>query len=468
MTEAEIEAEVQKRLGGGSSSPLPEAKPARAQWESVNPGGDYDAAMKNRDAWPMSAPADDPEAARFAETRAKLLAAEKEIQNKSQQEDSGSFSAAKSIYNSLPEGAKPVALAATGWAAGKALRGVLPQEHVIGTPEYYRAQDQNQALAQSSKAADSAARSAIERQSILEQQRAAAQTQHQTHLDELNRAHMEHINAQALNTDEEIARRLGVPAGAVAKPDLTPQPRGGEATSNYALKHGATEAEARLVPSASAMQQQNIPAQQKAWEKTSVIAPEFDSYKEHPLLLGPEGKSIVRERLTKELQHKTKEEIKRELIRQEIARQKAEALLKYEIAQENARLSAKAALAASKAHEAHMATTAGLNEEANQKYQRFVESKPHPVVSSLAKIGTKVAGRFVPGVGSAFAPIEAQAAKEDWEAKNYGRAAAHGLGVLGAAAQSTGVPFLMGAGDIAQIPAAGLFLYDLFNEKPKN
>jgi hypothetical protein len=57
--------------------------------------------------------------------------------------------------------------------------------------------------------------------------------------------------------------------------------------------------------------------------------------------------------------------------------------------------------------------------------------------------------------------LEAAAAKEEFEKKNYGRAAIKGVGALGALAQATAFPPLVGLGNLAQMPAAGLELYDL-------
>jgi hypothetical protein len=147
--------------------------------------------------------------------------------------------------------------------------------------------------------------------------------------------------------------------------------------------------------------------------------------------------------------------------------------MRLERAHEAAKASAKAAAEAHKAHAAHQATPpttpaqkAALDASRDTAFDiqnRVKQNAP----GMLARIGTKVAPRFIPGVGAAFAPIEAAAAKKAFDEKNYGRAAIHGLGSLGALAQATGYPPLMGAGDIAQIPAAGLAIYDLANAPEK-
>jgi hypothetical protein len=83
----------------------------------------------------------------------------------------------------------------------------------------------------------------------------------------------------------------------------------------------------------------------------------------------------------------------------------------------------------------------------------------------LTKFGKHFLPRMVPMAGAAFAPIEAEKAKKEWDAGNRGRAAAYGLGSLGAAAQATGNPFLMGLGNVAQIAPLALMAYDYANEK---
>lgn len=79
MTDAELERIAEQRLKAESkeTAPPPPPKPSREQWLSYNPGGDYDAAMKDRDTSPMDvAPSDE-----YAEIQAKLLAAQKKLQD---------------------------------------------------------------------------------------------------------------------------------------------------------------------------------------------------------------------------------------------------------------------------------------------------------------------------------------------------------------------------------------------------
>jgi len=78
MTDAELERIAEQRLKAESkeTAPAPAPKPSREQWLSYNPGGDYDAAMKERDASSMNvAPISE-----YDEIQAKLLAAQKKLQ----------------------------------------------------------------------------------------------------------------------------------------------------------------------------------------------------------------------------------------------------------------------------------------------------------------------------------------------------------------------------------------------------
>ena len=78
MTDAELERIAEQRLKAESkeTAPAPAPKPSREQWLSYNPGGDYDAAMKERDATPMAVAS----TSEYEDTQAKLLAAQKKLQ----------------------------------------------------------------------------------------------------------------------------------------------------------------------------------------------------------------------------------------------------------------------------------------------------------------------------------------------------------------------------------------------------
>jgi hypothetical protein len=489
MTEAELERIAEQRIKAESkeTAPTPAPKPSREQWLSYNPGGDYDAAMKERESSPMGASS----VSEYDATQAKLREAEKKLAEENEKKKSNipGMDTAKSFYNALPEDLQSVALGATGYAGGKALRAVLPQEKVMGTPEYRDVQKERESMLSNREPLRKEANAAINANAISEdvhanqlkeltRQAQMAQYQHELHQQELREAQIAHANAQTLNFEDELARRTGTNRAPMLPnaPELTPVSRGGEGASNYALKFGATEEEARRVPSMSVMQQQNIPAQQEAWSKIPKIAPTFEAIKESPLILGTEGQKAVRERLATESLAEQKKialvEAEHQRIKDDIARQKAQAQIDLENAHEQARLSAKAAALAAKAQSAHSVTTAVAPKEQErarsleQQYYDLQDKIKKTNPSLLAQIG-QIGGRFVPGMGAAFAPIQAAKAKEYLDKNDLMRAGIYGLGSLGALGQATGIPPLVGAGDLMQIPSAGLSLYDWANEKEK-
>ena len=127
---------------------------------------------------------------------------------------------AKGFYNALPEDLKPVALGATGYAGGKALRAVLPQESVMGTPEYREVQKERQGMLASreplrkevnaamSANVDAEDAHLVQRQSLARQAQ-MAQYQYELHQEQLRNAQAEHAHAQTLNFEDELARRSG-------------------------------------------------------------------------------------------------------------------------------------------------------------------------------------------------------------------------------------------------------------------
>jgi hypothetical protein len=482
----DVDKEASRRILNSAPKPKEVPKPSREEWLSYNPGGDYDTAMKERDAKPLDVASDSSD---YDSIQAKLRAAQQEIEDEKAKQSLGdsTLDLAKSVYNEIPEKARPYALGAAGYQAGKVLRSALPQEMVMGTPEYRDVQKERQSMLESREPLQNEAKIAINaninaedehlnRMQELAKQAKFAQYQNELHQQQLRDAQLAHANAQTLNFEDELARRTGTNRPMLSNaPELTPASRGGEGASNYALKFGATEEEARRVPSMSVMQQQNIPAQQEAWNKIPKIAPTFEAIKESPLILGTEGQKAVRERLANEMQaeqqRKAQVDAEHQRIKEEIARQKAQTQIALENAREQAKQSAKAAAEAAKAHAEHKAssavspsqtTTAQTLEQAYSDLQEKIK-KTNP--SLLAKIG-QIGGRFVPGLGAAFAPIQAAKAKEYYDKGELMKAGVYGLGSLGALAQATGIPPLVGAGDLLQLPSAGLSLYELANEKP--
>jgi len=111
--------------------------------------------------------------------------------------------------------------------------------------------------------------------------------------------------------------------------------------------------------------------------------------------------------------------------------------------------------------------------ENEAEYNRLLAKRPNAqapqdnrftnrVVNGLRVIGN-IGKRFVPMAGAAVAPYEAEQAYEDYKKGNYGRMAVHGLGTLGAIAESTGIPPVVGAGTLMQIPSALYAGYDALN-----
>jgi hypothetical protein len=489
MTEAELERIAEQRLKAESkeTAPPPPPKPSREQWLSYNPGGDYDAAMKERGSAPMNvAPTTE-----YDDTQTKLREAEKRLLEENEKNKSSipGVETVKGFYKALPEDLKPVALGAAGYAGGKALRAVLPQESVMGTPEYREVQKERQGMLERReplrKEVNAAMNASVDAEDALLAQKQAlarearmAQYQYDLHQEQLRNAQAEYARAQTLNFEDEGARRSGTtnaPKLSTA-PELTPTSRGGEAATNYALKFGATEEEARRVPSMSAMQQENIPAQKEAWSKIPKIAPTFEAIKESPLILGTEGQKAVRERLATEArveqERKAQIEATNQRIKDDIARQKAKAQINLENAQEQAKMSAKAMASAQKTQTTQATAPPVTSKEQStaqsleKEYRDLVEKLKKTNPSLLAQLG-QIGGRFIPGMGAAVAPIQAAKAKEYLDKNDMFRASIYGLGSLGALGQATGIPPLVGAGNLMQIPSAGLSLYELANEKEK-
>jgi hypothetical protein len=493
MTEEQIQAEVERRFAAQNPPSVaePAKKPSREEWESINPSGDYDAAMRMRDAAPMAVQADADDA--MAEVYRKVREAEDKAAAEAAKNKSSTpgLDAAMSAYTQLPEDAQTAAMAAGGYGLGKLIRAGAPQDLVMGTPEFREAEARKQVIMDrvepAQRSAGDAARTAfgaqdqyLDRSRILEQQRVLAEQQHAASQAELRRAQAQFANAQTLSVDEELARRAGAGAlpPAAPAPELTRQPVGGQGTFKYATEFGATPDEAMKVPSMSSMQKQNIPQQAGALNKIEKIAPGFQSVAESPLLLGEEGRKAVLERTTTQAnaatQQQARADAERKRMADAVARHKAAVQLELERAQEAAKAAAKAAAEAAKAHNAHIASSpvtpaqSAARDTAERAAQEAARAAEQVKPGWLSRYG-KIAGRFVPGAGAALAPLEAAEAKEEYDKKNYGRAAIMGLGALGGLAQATAIPPVVMLGNLAQIPAAGLSIYDLAtgSEKPQ-
>lgn len=272
------------------------------------------------------------------------------------------------------------------------------------------------------------------------------------------------------------------------RPRVNPEfsPEGGPATEKYARQFGATEAQAKEVPSMSRVQQQTIPGNVGGIDQARSVDSTNRRVVGSELALLPEGQKAVAERnaasqLETERANMAQQQFEAEQRRirlekeQEIAKHRASAKLIAEEAERNRKEAQNAKNEATKALGQHNKNapqkppTAGISEEAKaraeeayaRKNQRIPEKK---FLSTIARLGTRFAPRFAPVAGAFFAPIEADLARKDYQAGNYLRAGVHGSGAIGAGLQATGIPLAMGAGDIMQIAPFGLSIYDTVHD----
>lgn len=268
--------------------------------------------------------------------------------------------------------------------------------------------------------------------------------------------------------------------------ELNKTPLGGKATSEYALKFGATPEEAERISSMSQMQKQNIPAQAQAFERIKNIAPNVTMAQESPLLLTPEAQKVVEERKVMQLQQQAQAQNLEDQRKAEqaaavkkVAKERFEAEQRVKQLEEQRKQHAREAEIAAQRHHEHMgktphpATATKEQTQAQEKQYELVDEMKNRVneyynkygsyAKPFVKIGTKILPRFVPMYGSAMAIPQAQAAKAEKEKGNPIKAAIYGMGSAGALAQATGNPMLMGMGDVIQLPAAALGTYDILS-----
>jgi len=170
------------------------------------------------------------------------------------------------------------------------------------------------------------------------------------------------------------------------------------------------------------------------------------------------------------------------VITQRIAAAQAAADARVESMQERQKAAADALKEHRAALKAHMSAAPAMPsavERARQtaleneaEYNRLLAKTPNAspqdnrftnrVVNGLRVVGN-IGKRFVPMAGAAVAPYEAEQAYEDYKKGNYGRMAVHGLGTLGAMAEATGIPPVVGAGTLMQLPSALYAGYDALN-----
>lgn len=489
MTDEEIEKEAERRLKAERTS-RPSAAPSlpsKEEWLSYNPDGNYEEAMKNRSENPMIA--EENVSNDYLETQKKLAEAQQEIDEK-EKKSSSLTKSALSAYDMLPDSVKETVVpSAVGIAGGKALRAAMPQDKVFGTPEYIRAQN---AIASDLASAEPMQRASDVAKGVLDvsgQQHQATAQSLQENLERAKAAHAmsqqalrnaqaEHAYAQTLSADDLHKQFTNQPIGISGAASLQPEPRGGQATVNYSEKFGATPEEAQRIASMSQMQQEKIPQIQKASE----VGKTFEKFGNSPILVNAQGEgfNVLQDRANAASSgasavNQAEEQRKAQLdeLKRRINLKKAQAQLEYDNAQKQHFATQKQMMEAEKEARQHSnkapispaekARQEQIIAEAEALRQRNELNKQSTAGKVLRAIG-KIAPRFVPFAGGAVAIPEAEQAKKDWEAKNYGRALAHGVGSVGALAQTTGNPLLMGIGDIAQIPAAGLAAYDTYKE----
>jgi hypothetical protein len=87
--EIDIDAEALRRMRGQVQ---PEPLPSREEWQSRNPGADYDKAMKERLENPMQViDGEDPEEIKYKQTQARLREADQALENKLAKEDNTNY-----------------------------------------------------------------------------------------------------------------------------------------------------------------------------------------------------------------------------------------------------------------------------------------------------------------------------------------------------------------------------------------
>ena len=270
----------------------------------------------------------------------------------------------------------------------------------------------------------------------------------------------------------------------MAQPQFSPE--GGPATEKYGLGFGLSGAQAREAPSMSHVQQKTIPGNVGGIEQARNVDPTNRRVVGSELALLPEGQRAVAERnaaaqLEAERAKVTQEQFEQEQRRlrlekeQEIAKHRANTKRLAEEAELNRKEAEKVRSEARKALQTHHQNTpptpsdTGISAEAKaradaayaRKNQRIPKNK---ILGTFARIGARLAPRFAPIAGAAFAPIEADLARKDYDAGNYLRAGMHGSGAIGAGLQATGIPLAMGVGDVMQFPAGGLMMYDTIQD----
>ena len=360
------------------------------------------------------------------------------------------------------------ALGTAGYLGGRALRANIDPKYRFGTDEYKMQQARLGTAGELNAVADESrtAMSGAQQQHAAAAQgiQASANTlaaQHAAAEQALRQAEQEHLYHSNRNPTEEADERLrGVQRQVVGNAGEGAGGNTGRANQTGYNTRTAQEA-ARTQATASTLGNMGL-------NPTRALAQAPDLASTQSGLLVP--KDVAAEEEAKKLAAQREQDQRRAAIAQQVAREKAEAKLRLDQAR-TAEANARAAMAqemqrlqkhtaapamsdtAQARHQENIARANSLQAEMPGRGQKFLEF-----------FGKKILPKYVPGIGATFAPIEAERAKKEYDEGNYLRAAVHGAGSLGGLAQATGVPFLMGAGDILQTPAVGMSIYDFMQE----
>ena len=356
------------------------------------------------------------------------------------------------------------ALGVAGYLGGKALRSVIDPKYQYGTPEYTEHQarlgtagDVNAVADQSRTVMGDAQQQHAAAAQAMQANADALAAQHAAAEQALRQAEQENLYHSSRNPTEEADERLrGVQRQVVGNAGEGAGGNTGRANQTGYNTRTAQEA-ARTQATASTLGSMGL-------NPTSALAQAPDLASTPSGLLVP--KDVALEEEAKRLAAQREQDQRRVAFAQQVAREKAEAKLRLDQARA-AEANARTAMAQEMQRLQRHAATPPISDIAQARHQENIAranslqaEMPGTGKKMLEFVGKRILPRYVPGVGAAFAPLEAEQAKKDYDAGNYFRAAIHGAGSLGGIAQATGVPFLMGAGDILQTPATLQALYD--------
>lgn len=360
------------------------------------------------------------------------------------------------------------ALGTAGYLGGRALRANIDPKYRYGTDEYNMRQarlgtaGELGAVADQSRAAiaDAAQQHAATAQALQANANNLA-AQHAAAEQALRQAELEHLYHSGRNPTEEAEAHLqGVQRQVLGNEGQGSGGNTGRANQTGYHTRTAQEA-ARTQTAASTLGSMGL-------NPTRVLAQAPDLASTQGGLLVP--KDLAAEEEAKRLAAQNQANQRRAAIAQQVAQEKAEAKLRLDqarAAEANARAAMNQEMQRLQKHTAApaMSDTAQARHQENIARANSLQAElPGRGQKAMEWFGKKILPKYTPGIGAAFAPLEIAQAKKDWEQGNYLRAAAHGAGGVGGLAQATGVPWLMGAGDILQTPAVGLSIYDFMQD----